>query len=268
MAFRSLLRTAVPRSAPRAPRLAASVARPHPLARPFSVHGTHIDHNLTDKEDLACVHKVCKTVIPDRPNPFTSAHADAPPTCLQMIREMREFDNDTLVMMAIEGNADAVKERLIREIMAKDEVEWDDANVKFEEIARANASGMALATFPYKAGIMVVTASAFATFPLCFDLEAAKWFNDLFVTADVADPEDLETVLEVGSWTWGWMEPPLGQLSFFLLCLQFARAQMDKIGQKAWTGFLLRRRAEKLSTLYPQYHKSIIEDYAYDTGLF
>ena len=30
-------------------------------------------------------------------------------------------------------------------------------------------------------------------FPLCFDLETAKWFNENFVTAEVADPEDLET---------------------------------------------------------------------------
>ena len=40
----------------------------------------------------------------------------------------------------------------------------------------------------------------------------------------VAKPEDLETILEVGSWTWGWMEPPLGQLSFFLLTLQVRTA--------------------------------------------
>jgi hypothetical protein len=29
-----------------------------------------------------------------------------------------------------------------------------------------------------------------------------------------------------GSWTWSWMEPPLGHISFFLLCLQFARNQV------------------------------------------
>ena len=33
--------------------------------------------------------------------------------------------------------------------------------------------------------------------------------------------------LEVGSWSWNWMEPPLGQLSFFLLCLQYSRAQVS-----------------------------------------
>jgi hypothetical protein len=185
----------------------------------------------------------------------------------QMIREMREFDNDTLVMMAVEGNAEAVKERLIREVMAKDEVEWDTAVVKFHEIEAANKEWMSVATAPYKFGIVAVTATAFATFPLCFDLETAKAFNELAVTADVADPEDLETWLEVGSWTWNWMEPPLGQLSFFLLCLQYARSQADKIGLKPYTSWLLRRRSKNLSARYPMYHKQIIEDYSSDTGL-
>jgi len=42
-------------------------------------------------------------------------------------------------------------------------------------------------------GIAGATVAAFATFPLCFDLNTAMWFNDNFVTADVAEPEDLET---------------------------------------------------------------------------
>lgn len=30
----------------------------------------------------------------------------------------------------------------------------------------------------------------------------------------------METIWEIGSWTWGWMEPPLGEISFVLLALQ------------------------------------------------
>ena len=62
-----------------------------------------------------------------------------------------------------------------------------------------------------------------------FDLGTALWFNEQFVTTEVASPEDLETILEVGSWTWGWMEPPMGQLSFFLLCLQWSRQQLINV---------------------------------------
>jgi len=47
--------------------------------------------------------------------------------------------------------------------MAKDEVEWDAAHVKFREIEKANMSGMMLATLPYKAGIILALSSAIAT---------------------------------------------------------------------------------------------------------
>lgn len=40
-----------------------------------------------------------------------------------------------------------------------------------------------------------------------FDVNVALWFNENFVTTDVASDEDLETYLEVGAWTWNWMEP-------------------------------------------------------------
>jgi len=63
------------------------------------------------------------------------------------------------------------------------------------------------------------------------------------------------------------MEPLMGQLSFFLLCLQYARVQMGKIGLKPFTSMLKRRRAQTLSAKYPQYHKGILEDFSSDTGL-
>jgi len=70
------------------------------------------------------------------------------------------------------------------------------------------------------------------SFPLIFHLDSVLMFNDLFVTTDVPDDKDLETPLEVGSWAWNWMEPPLGQISFFLLCMQYARAQLENLGAK------------------------------------
>ena len=40
------------------------------------------------------------------------------------------------------------------------------------------------------------------------------------MTTDVPEDRDLETPLEVAIWTWSWMEPPLGQISFLLLTMQ------------------------------------------------
>ena len=83
-----------------------------------------------------------------------------------------------------------------------------------------------------------------------------------YVTTDVPDDKDLETALEVGSWTWNWMEPPLGQMSFFLLCLQYARAQLGNLGAKPYTAWFLQRRAERVAKTYPQYCANIVESFS------
>lgn len=66
--------------------------------------------------------------------------------------------------------------------------------------------------------------------------------------------QDLETYFEVGMWSWGWMEPPLGQLSFFLLTIQFSREQLDKLQYKTYFQTLKDKRADGLCELYPMYH--------------
>lgn len=158
---------------------------------------------------------------------------------------------------------------------------------------------MAFATMPYKIGLVTAIAGGLSSIPLVFHLDSAMWFNEHFgadplfplsishllppplafppacrppcpaltsrfaaVTAEVAEPEDLETWLEVGAWTWNWMEPPLGQISFFLLTLQFARNQMLNLGAKPYTHWLQQFRAKRLERVYPQYNSKILADFA------
>eukprot|EP00980_Cylindrotheca_fusiformis_P012932 scaffold3235_cov83-Cylindrotheca_fusiformis.AAC.3 len=92
--------------------------------------------------------------------------------------------------------------------------------------------------------------------------EDAIWFNDLYVTTDIPEPRDLETRLEVGAWTWNWMEPPLGTLSFSLLCLQYARAQLENLGLHPYTTKIINRRAEGLAKAYPQYDAIVIKQFS------
>ena len=56
---------------------------------------------------------------------------------------------------------------------------------------------MILLSLPYQIGIGMGVTAAFASIPLVFDLSTAEWFNKLYVTTDVPEPEDLETMLEV-----------------------------------------------------------------------
>lgn len=97
---------------------------------------------------------------------------------------------------------------------------------------------------------------------MIFDINTVMWFNELYVTSDVPEAKDLETPLEVGSWAWNWMEPPLGQISFFLLCMQFARSQLENLGAKPYTAWFLSRRASRINSSYPQYNSKIVESWS------
>ena len=198
-------------------------------------------------------------------SPFSTIPVGAKPTiedAKTMPREYYEMPNDVLLTLAASGDYGAKEEIMIREIMAVDGVSWQDAQPKFHEISAKAYEGKGVATLPYKIGIATALSAGFASIPLCFNLSVAQSFNELFVTTDVPEPRDLETWLEVGSWTWGWMEPPLGQISFFILCVQFAKDRMHNIGVKPYIDFLLSSRASRLSNSFQKYNKKVVQDFA------
>jgi len=180
-----------------------------------------------------------------------------------MPREMKEFPNDTLLMLAARGDHEARTECLVREIMSVEDKNWEDAQPLMKEVQAEALKSLQLAKLPYRAAIATAVVGGLATFPLCFHLGSVEWFNELYVTADHAEAKDLETWLEVGSWSWNWMEPPLGQLSFFLLTLQYARAQMQNIGLKPYTEWLCNRRGSALAAKFPQYNERLLTEYAH-----
>ena len=179
-----------------------------------------------------------------------------------MPREYCEMPNDMLMQLGALGEHEANKERLRREIMAVDNVDWNAAGPKLLEMEIANKNGMGIATFPYKLGVFIAMVTGIGSIPMVFDLELAIWFNELYVTTDVPPPADLETWLETGAWTWTWMEPVLGTASFTLLGFQFARAQMLNMRLKPYSDFMLHRRADNLYALYPEYDEKIVKEFA------
>jgi hypothetical protein len=179
-----------------------------------------------------------------------------------MPRAYSEMSNEALLVYAANDDFGANRERLIREIMVVDQVSWDAAQPVLRKIEFANKKHMFWGTLPYKLGIAASVSFGILSVPLCFHLDTVLWFNENYVTADVAEPKDLETWLEVGSWSWSWMEPPLGQLSFFLLCFAFARNQLINLGKKPYTDWLHHYRAERLVKLFPQYDSQILRDFA------
>jgi hypothetical protein len=95
-----------------------------------------------------------------------------------------------------------------------------------------------------------------------FDMRMAQWFNENYVTTDVPGAADLETTLEVGMWTWSWMEPCVGQISFVLLCLQYSRAQIANLGVKPYTEAVKTWRAGRLAKAFPDYDAELLINYS------
>lgn len=190
------------------------------------------------------------------------AHPGNYPTLLeaaQMQRHYYEMSNENLLLLSAMGNVEAAVERMIREVMVVDQVHWRIAARTVQDMEEYSGGTVAaILRLPYTMGTALVLGAAVASIPLCFSTPVAFWFNEHYVTADIPPPEDLETILETGAWTWNWMEPPLGAISFFLLCLQFARQQTGHMwkgagAQGPWNAFLKRRRLHVLLGKYPQY---------------
>ena len=82
---------------------------------------------------------------------------------------------------------------------------------------------MYLLGLPFQVAVATSLVAGLASIPMVFYLPTVEFVNDFYVTADQPPLEDLETALEVGSWSWMWMEPLLGVSTFVLLCLQYMR---------------------------------------------
>lgn len=182
-------------------------------------------------------------------------------------RATQEMDNQTVVALAAMGDPRANQELVKRHVMLQDRISYDEATKIFELIQAKNRQGMAMLAVPYYVGIATAVTAGIIAVPMVFDLGTAKWFNTDYVTMDVPPPEDLETVLETGNWTWNWMEPPLGTISFTLLALQFSRAQMQNLGIKPYTEAVKNWRGRRLALAFPQYDANVLIQYSESTDI-
>jgi hypothetical protein len=199
------------------------------------------------------------------------------------------MSNEQILHFAHEGVPEACRECIIRDVMMVDQIAYDEvsscnlllivdfctdlelnqfiykcqkAYEVFNKIAASNREGMQMYALPFQIGCAVAVTGGWISFPLVFNESAVTWFNSTFVTAELPPPEDMETWLEVGSASWGWMEPVLGQVSFFLLCMQFARAQLQNLGIRPYFNMQKKMRADRLVALFPQYDEDFLRQYS------
>jgi len=168
------------------------------------------------------------------------------------------MSNDNLLILSALGDAAARQERFVREVMLIDRLSWDEASAHVGQMAARTVNEHHAQAASTVVGVASV-AIGIASVPLVFSREVACAFNDAFVTTPMPGAEDLETPLEVAIWTWGWMEPPIGTISFVFICLQFARGRGI---QNPVESSLRRRREEALLRRYSRYSPLIVLQWA------
>jgi hypothetical protein len=135
----------------------------------------------------------------------------------------REMENASLVALGAMADNNACREMLIRHIMAMDEISYEVASWKFLDIEEQNHKNMYLLALPFQIGVGGCLGAGLVSIPLVFHLPTVEYFNLHYVTAEHPPLKELETILEVGGWSWAWMEPCLGVCTFVLLCMQYMR---------------------------------------------
>jgi len=136
---------------------------------------------------------------------------------------LRKVDNTSLTTLGAMGNHAALQEMVKRHIMAIDNVRYKEASGIYEMIEKKNHEWENVMAFPFQANIIMCVTAGVISIPLVFHLPTVEFFNEHFVTADHPPIKELETALEVGSWSWNWMEPVLGTSTFLLMSLQYLR---------------------------------------------
>ena len=119
------------------------------------------------------------------------------------VRDMDDVSLSTLGSQ--ENHVQALEEMLKRHIMHVDGVDYSTACRRFEKIEIKNHEYEHAMALPFQMGILACATAGFLSIPLVFHLPTVEFFNTHFVTAEHPQPKELETALEVGSWSWNWM---------------------------------------------------------------
>lgn len=217
-------------------------------------------------------------LVPQQKN-FSSHAADGPVDYGYMKDDSARFTNDKptiayaksmphdfcgmrheqILQLSVEGDFGARREALIRNVMAVDSIEYADADVVVTKMWEFNQRSMYIHHLPYQIGFGTAVTGGLISFPLIFGDSTARWFNENYVTTEVPPPEDMETYLECAMWTWNWMEPICGQVSFVLLVAGFARSQMVNMGIKPFGNRMKAIRSRELIKEYSQYNTLFVK---------
>lgn len=166
-----------------------------------------------------------------------------------------------LLILAESGSVNACREQMRREIMRVDGVAYVGTSQQLLTMNDFVDRKVETLTMPYVAAIWCAYVAGWASLPLVFSYDISQAFNDAFVTADPPAHGEYDTMLEVGAWSWTWMEPLTGAPAFSLLCLQFARDARQSIGGTTASERMRAFEGARLSEAFPMYCPRIVGMY-------
>lgn len=178
--------------------------------------------------------------------------------------ELYELSNELLALMSRDVTPaahDVHQERLTRDIMAVDNIEYDEARQKMAEMFYENRTQSWWNRLPNDAGLFISGAAAVIVVPIVFHADVGLAFADR-VAASYDELPTTSSYADVGTWGWAWCEPMIGTASFSILCLQLLRERMLALGVKPFSDFVLSRRAQILAEKYPQYSPAIVKAFS------
>jgi len=176
-----------------------------------------------------------------------------------------ELNHQSLAELAMLGDHCARRERLLREVMAVDNISWGQAHEVLNNLVKYNEKYYWFETLPYRVGITAAFLGGIGSAVFVFCPGPAEWYGVNVAGEELPEGvKDIDemTINQVGTWTWSWMEPMIGTASFVLLCAQFIRAQATKMNMKTYGDRVLQWRGNRLAKAFPEYDSSMVRAWA------
>ena len=145
--------------------------------------------------------------------------------------------------------------------MAVDDLEYPKACEKMKEIYKLNEDMSRILLVPLHVGLFGCAFAGVIVVPLVFDHTLAFRFADVIGAEQMGSLPEEATMATVGEYTWPWMEPIIGTLSFSILCAQLFRGAAVNLAYSPYIEFCQSHRANTLAALYPNYARSIVKQF-------
>lgn len=175
-------------------------------------------------------------------------------------RPLRDWTESDLWILSRQDVWDAHAERLWRNVSYEENGDDEKTEQIVQNIHNDAYRHLSLSQAPYYVSMALVTSICIASIPMTFHSDLVSYFNEHCVTAPLPDVTP-DSILEVGSWAWTWIEPMSGTFCFLMLCMSLNRSLMKRAGINPYPNYMLERRIQYIKKKYPKYDDGVLRKY-------